>query len=505
MKKSHLKGEKIVEKFRYNNAEERVKRMNRFFLLAANLVFFVLIFYHIMLTFDGNERMKSLIWNLVLICVFLVCNIIVILKSSTLIYFKTIVSVEMAIQFMIYMITTDAAYLGLILIGVLAVSIPYYERKSYRITFVAYMLLYIVGQILRQVMGVAERDIKGVCQVIMTLAIMVVMGRLSNLCKQFSDDALGAIEEQAKEQERMVESILNISRAVKENSDSSTEMIEKLWNSSVKTTESMNNITEAIEEASSNIESQTDMTQNIQVAIIETKERSGKMVTVAEDSSQNLRSNQEMMEQLKQQSEKIAVANEQVTSAMEKLQDKTAEVVEITGMIISISNQTKMLALNASIESARAGEAGKGFAVVADQIRQLSEETRNSTESITQIINDLDVNAKKVMEYVKLSVEAAKSQNEAIVIAADSVEQLDSNIGALLGDIHEIDARIEHLSEANDQIVDSITQLMGITEEVTASAEQTNENSRQNLNYVDDAKKAIHNIQSSATDLEQFF
>ena len=403
------------------------------------------------------------------------------------------------------MITTDAAYLGLILIGVLAVSIPYYERKSYRITYVVYTLLYIVGQILRKAMGVAQSDTKGVCQVIMTLAIMLVMGRLSNLCKQFSDDALGAIEEQKEEQARMMESILSISRAVKENSDSGTEMIEKLWTSAVKTTESMDNIAEAIEQASSNIESQTDMTQNIQVAIIETKERSGKMVTVAEDSSQNLRSNQEMMERLKQQSEKIVVANEQVTVAMEKLQDKTAEVVEITGMIISISNQTKMLALNASIESARAGEAGKGFAVVADQIRQLSEETRNSTESITQIINDLDTNAKMVMESVNLSVEAAKSQNEAIVIAADSVEQLDSNIGALLGDIHEIDARIEHLSEANDQIVDSITQLMGITEEVTASAEQTNQNSKQNLNHVEDAKKAIHNIQSSATNLEQFF
>lgn len=494
-----------MEKFRYNNVEERVKRMNRFFLLASSLVFFVLIFYHIMLIFDGNERMKALIWNIVLMCIFTVFNMTVMLRSRATIHFKTIVAVEMGVQFIIYMITTDAAYLGLILIGVLAVSIPYYERKSYRITYVVYTLLYIVGQILRMAMGVAQSDTKGVCQVIMTLAIMIVMGRLSNLCKQFSDDALGAIEEQKEEQARMMESILSISRAVKENSDSGTEMIERLWTSAVKTTESMDNIAEAIEQASSNIESQTDMTQNIQVAIIETKERSGKMVTVAEDSSQNLRSNQEMMERLKQQSEKIAVANEQVTVAMEKLQDKTAEVVEITGMIISISNQTKMLALNASIESARAGEAGKGFAVVADQIRQLSEETRNSTESITQIISDLDANAKMVMESVKLSVEAAKSQNEAIVIAADSVEQLDSNIGSLLGDIHEIDARIEHLSEANDQIVDSITKLMGITEEVTASAEQTNQNSKQNLNHVEDAKKAIHNIQSSATNLEQFF
>ncbi|MBR6536834.1 MAG: hypothetical protein IKT67_06505 [Lachnospiraceae bacterium] len=184
----------------------------------------------------------------------------------------------------------------------------------------------------------------------------------------------------------------------------------------------MNNIAEVIEEAASNIEAQSGMTQSIRNAIRETKQRSGQMVTVAEQSGRNIQENQEVMNRLKQQATKIVAANESVTTAMERLQTQTSEVVKITEIIVGISDQTNLLALNASIESARAGEAGRGFAVVADQIRQLAEETKNSTEKITRIINELDSNAKAVMKSVKLSVDAAESQNEAIVTAADSVE-----------------------------------------------------------------------------------
>ncbi len=279
---------------------------------------------------------------------------------------------------------------------------------------------------------------------------------------------------------------------------SSAGMVNSLYDASQNIAQSMQTISLSTEKIVENITQQNHMTQNIQNAISTTQEYSSEMVSVASLSNENIRTNQKMMETLKEQSQQIADNNVVVTEAMEQLQENVDKVASIAKMILKISNETTILSLNASVESARAGEAGKGFSVIADQIRELAEETKDFTENITHIVDELNVNAKTVVNAVDVSLKAADSQNQMIGATAEAFDELSGNMNVLVNNVQEIGDRIDHLSTSNNQIVDSITQLTALSEEVSASAEQTNQLTGMNVNYAGQTWESIQKINQSA-------
>lgn len=77
---------------------------------------------------------------------------------------------------------------------------------------------------------------------------------------------------------------------------------------------------------------------------------------------------------------------EQLLHGMQQVNQASKDIQEVISLIHGVSDQTKLLALNASIEAARAGESGRGFGVVADEIGQLALQTQEAVKTTTELI-----------------------------------------------------------------------------------------------------------------------
>ena len=339
---------------------------------------------------------------------------------------------------------------------------------------------------------------------IVVAVVMYVILYLTNLGKRFSDDSVGKINEEAENQQAMLGDVMEIAGEVRNGTEQALELIENLRASSEVVKMSVGDIRASSSMTAESMQTQNIMTQNIQQNIENTVERSEHMVRLAGESSELNRNNAEKMKELKIHADILANTNHQVAESMKVLQENVADVRSILNTIFSISNQTNMLALNASIEAARAGEAGKGFAVVADEIRDLAEKTRVETENIAGILDKLTTNADQTAEAVDKTVEVSDVQDAMIKDVAEQVDELSNNVSGLVEDISKIDEMIENLSVANTQIVENIVQMSATTQEVTASAQQSYATTENNYEDAQRAQEILQGIMEVSYRMDKY-
>ncbi|SFR58102.1 PocR ligand-binding domain-containing protein [Anaeromicropila populeti] len=122
----------------------------------------------------------------------------------------------------------------------------------------------------------------------------------------------------------------------------------------------------------------------------------------------------------------ISVNDNQSSLNQEILQVKNIsnEINSILKSIKNIADQTKMLGLNAAIEAARAGDAGRGFSVVASEIRNLSQNSKETAIKIEKLTADIQSSVDKTLSISDLTMENSEQQSSAIEETTASIEEV---------------------------------------------------------------------------------
>ena len=185
------------------------------------------------------------------------------------------------------------------------------------------------------------------------------------------------------------------------------------------------------------------------------------------------------------------------------------QIQVLTETIRNITNQTNLLAINASIDAARAGESGQGFAVVAMEITDLSEASSEAVEKIqnvaatvTESVTSLIECSEIILEFINTSVMTAYGD---LVETGDRYKQ----------DAEYVNGLVESLSKSSDQILSSLNEMNATIRDITAKsdmgakgsetiAEDTNEIARNSSDIKDLASSTGNNSIHLKELVEQF-
>lgn len=240
-------------------------------------------------------------------------------------------------------------------------------------------------------------------------------------------------------------------------------------------TATLNSVVNSVEQEKDMVNESTDSMQGIYSDIKEIHKNS-------EDSQKQTKASSQIIEKMANNINKISKVAEDADSAaktltdiassgsksmqvlmesVQKVHSNSQKITQILKLIMNISAQTNLLAMNASIEASHAGELGKGFAVVAGEIRSLADKSAKGAKQIQEVVNEIATDIKKNLENT--------------VKTEENFKVLTENISTVRNINHKIASFMYEQKESNHLILDAMLQLQNYSERALLSTDSASE------------------------------
>ena len=341
-------------------------------------------------------------------------------------------------------------------------------------------------------------------QIAVLTSVLAAIASISvcRLLIAFNQENVSAVEEAAAVQETNQQKMIQVAGSIIENFDGAMQQLDELQGNVDTNNFAMTNIAESTDATAQSVQRQADMCMEIRSNTDAVEESMNRLTAASGRANSMVAQGAEVVENLRKQAQNVEEASSATVTVSNRLSEKVEEVQNFIGVILSISSQTNLLALNASIEAARAGEAGRGFAVVAEEIRQLSEQTKDASNSITNIINELIQDTKSVNESVDSAVLSINKQNELIESTKEKFAAVDEEVHNMAQGVKESQRLMADILDSTNAISDDISQLSATSEEVAASSMEGLRTSEATVQAMQSCRDILEDIVGLAKQLQ---
>lgn len=200
------------------------------------------------------------------------------------------------------------------------------------------------------------------------------------------------------------------------------------------------------------------------------------VATKAKYSLQQASAGKESVNDVSNQMQVITTSIESINHLIKQLASQSQLITNSLSEIENISEQTKLLALNASIEAARAGENGKGFAVVAGEIRKLATHSQQSTAEIQSVLQTIDVQVQEIAGKMNRGMDELQKGNATIISSAELFH-------FIFNSMQDVENGVEQISNASQNVATQASE----TNEIFMSILESNSKSLENISVIANA------------------
>lgn len=496
-----MEDSKMLDKYRKIPKEARVNKPVMICYLVLGVVIGIAYFGEV---FKGNRSpMYSGLVALVALCPS-IATLIIYMKDKSSYLIKHVSCIGYAFLYALVMLTTDNQFVFAEVLPMIIVVTLYNDIRLSVLTDAGVVILNIIQVALFFKNGLYT--IEDSAQIEIQILVIIIVCIFSVYTTIVSNtNSLLEIKEM-EEQKALTEKMFGKTRSVAEqmvvdidNINNSTAQLKQAMQ---ETQQNMNEINVGSTDTAQAVQNQLEQTENIKNRIENVAEGSVEIMESVKHTKNMIDEGSEHIADLVNKVDEAVTSGALVNKELSELDKYMNQMNSIIDIINEITSQTSLLALNASIEAARAGEVGKGFAVVATEISHMADQTQNATVEITELIKNVSDAIVKVINVSENMIDMIKGQKDVTSAAADSFRIIDDNSKNVYINSEKLAESVNELEEANAQIIESISTISAISEEVAAHVNRTSETSGHNADIVEEVNNIAISLGNLADELK---